>query len=286
MTLENEELQSGAENPEVEAEALKAPAGDEAAPEKSVETQEQQKAQEEAEAEAERAKRKEERKQASIQKRINELTAEKYASQKLAEQLAEQNARILAVLEGKNKPANPGGEPKRDDFEDYEEFVTARAEWRAEQKALSIIEKARTEQEEKLNRREQEQTEESVRKQFLERRAAAEKKFPDFREVVEDWEPNLPDSVVDMIVRHEDGPLMSYHIAKNPELEKQFRNQPPYMHGIILGQMLATLKSTATKVSEAPAPGKTVNTKPHGGSSTEPPSDPEQYYAWAKKHLR
>jgi hypothetical protein len=280
---DDEELQSGAANPEVEAEAQEAPAGDEAAPEKSEQTEEQQK--EQAEAEAEKARRKEERKQASIQKRINELTAEKYASQKLAEQLAEQNARILAVLEGKKEASTPSGEPKREQFEEYEDFLTARAEWRAEQKALAIIEKSRSEQEEKQSKREREQTEKSVEKQFLERRAKAEKEFPDYREVVEDWEPRLPDSVVEMIVQHPDGPMISYHLAKNPSLEKQFQEQPVFMHGILLGQMLATLKRPSTKVSEAPAPGKPVSSG-SSGNATEPPSDPEKYYAWAKKHLR
>lgn len=247
------------------------------------ETEEQVKEREAAEA-AEKARVKEERRQASVQKRINELTAEKYANQKLAEQLAEQNKRMLEILEGKSNPKSNDGEPKREDFQDYEEFVTARAEWRAEQRAIKLVEERLKAQEETQTKRERETAEKAVERQFLERRAAAEKELPDFREVVSEWEPKVPDSVVDMILRMPDGPLISYHMAKNPALEAQFRDQPAYMHGILLGQLSATLKSPP-KVTAAPTPGKPVSAgKP--GSSTEPPSNPELYYEWAKKHLR
>lgn len=247
------------------------------------ETEEQAKEREAAEA-AEKARVKEERRQASVQKRINELTAEKYANQKLAEQLAEQNRRMLEILEGKSNPKSNDGEPKREDFQDYEEFVTARAEWRAEQRAIKLVEERLKAQEETQTKRERETAEKAVERQFLERRAAAEKELPDFREVVSEWEPKVPDSVVDMILRMPDGPLISYHMAKNPALEAQFRDQPAYMHGILLGQLSATLKSPP-KVTAAPTPGKPVSAgKP--GTSTEPPSNPELYYEWAKKHLK
>lgn len=282
MSLE-EEQQSAAESAETlgEAEEKKASElGDTPAPE---ETDEQKNERVQAEA-AEKARQREEKRQQSVQKRINELTAEKYSAQKVAEQLAEQNARILALLEGKQAPAAQNdGEPKREQFTDYEEFVTARAEWRAEQKAKAIIEKFSTEQKESQTKQTRESEEAKVQKDFLERRTAVEKSIPDFKDVVSDWEPRLPDSVVETIIRMPDGPLISYHLAKNPELEAQFRDSPAYMHGVLLGQLSATLKSQ-TKVTAAPTPGKPVAQKP--GTSDGPPSNPELYYEWAKKHLR
>jgi hypothetical protein len=247
------------------------------------ETDEEKNARVQAEAAA-KAQQREEKKQQSIQKRFNELTAEKYSAQKLADQLAEQNARILALLEGKQGNQIPtDAEPKREQFTDYEDFITARAEYRAEQKALAIVEKFSKTQEETQTERSRQSEDAKVQKEFLERRAAVEKTLPDFRETVEDWEPKLPDSVVETIIRMPDGPLISYHLAKNPELEAQFRDSPAYMHGVLLGQLSATLKSQ-TKVTAAPNPGKPVTQKP--GTSNEPPSNPELYYEWAKKHLR
>lgn len=279
MNLE-EEQQSAAEIAENAEASEELESGESASPE---ETEEQKKEAEAKEA-AEKARIKEERKQASIQKRINELTAEKYEAFKRAELLAEQNAKILAMLEGKQgKPAQNEGEPKRENFEDYEEYVAARAEWRAEQKALAIVQKAQAEYKEELSRRERESAEQTAEKQFLERRNAIQKEYPDYQEVVTDWEPNIPSTVQDMIVKLPEGPKICYHLAKNPELEAQFREQPSYMHGVILGQIIASLKSPQ-KVSAAPPPGKPVTQKQ--GTATEPPSNPELYYAWAKKNLR
>lgn len=281
MELENVQ-QSAAESAEQLPESANlAEHGDTGAPQ---ETEEQAKEREAAEA-AEKARVKEERRQASVQKRINELTAEKYANQKLAEQLAEQNKRMLEILEGKSNPQKSSdGEPRKEDFQDYEEYVTARAEWRAEQRALKLVEERLKAQEETQSQRERETAEKAIERQFLERRAAAEKELPDFREVVSEWEPRVPDSVVEMLLRMPEGPVISYHMAKNPALEAQFRDQPAYMHGILLGQLSATLKSQP-KVTAAPNPGKPVSAgKP--GSSSEPPSNPDLYYEWAKKNLK
>jgi len=256
--------------------------GETGAPE--VETDEEKNARIAAE-DAERTKKREEKRQQSVQRRINELTAEKHAANEMAKQALEQNAKILAMLEGRQTQTQaPQGEPTRDQFTDYEEFVTARAEWRAEQKTQAILEKFAKEQQETTTQREKQAAERKAEQEFLERRSQVEKTLPDFREVVSEWEPKLPDSVVEMIVRLPDGPLISYHLAKNPELEAQFRDQPAYMHGVLLGQLSATLKTSSKTVSAAPAPGKPVASRP--SSSNEPPSDPDLYLAWAKKHMK
>jgi len=236
----------------------------------------------------EKARQKEEKRQQSVQRRFDELTADKYAERKRADQLAEQNAKILALLEGKQGgTAKPTGEPTREQFTDYEDFVTARAEYRAELKAQAMLDNfARTQQQESAKASE-DQSKQAAERSFVERRAAAEKDIPDYRQVVEDWEPQLPDSVVDLIVRMPDGPLISYHMAKNPALERQFREQPAYMHGILLGQISAGLKSPQQKtVSAAPAPGKPVGTKVASSSGDGYSGDPEGYYAWAQKHMK
>jgi chemotaxis protein histidine kinase CheA len=233
---------------------------------------------------AEKARQKEERRQQSVQKRIDELTADKYAARNQAEQLAKQNAQILALLEGKNtQQAQYTGEPLREQYESYEDFVTARAEYRADQKVTQALEKFQRTQQETETRAKQEQSEREAEKQFLSRREAVAKEFPDFQDVIDEWRPQLPDAVANMIIRLPDGPLLSYHLAKNPSLEAQFREQPEYMHGILLGQLISSLK-VSTKVTNAPAPGKPLGNK--SSPSNEAPSDPALYMAWAKKNLR
>jgi hypothetical protein len=160
MSLDEEQV-SAPETAEIAESEVKPPEnGESAAPE----TDEQKNERVQAEA-TEKARQKEEKRQQSVQKRINELTAEKYSAQKLADQLAEQNARILALLEGKKDAPPTDVEPKREQFNDYEEFVTARAEWRAEKKALAIVEKFSSQQEERQNTQARE-TEDEGSKRF------------------------------------------------------------------------------------------------------------------------
>jgi len=250
-----------------------------------VETEEQKNERVEAESERASAQREEKRRQ-TFQSRINEVTRDRNEAQRMANQLAEQNARILALLEGKAAPqsAAPAGEPKREQFTEYEDFVTARAEYRAELKTQALIDTYRRDTERAQSQRAQETEQQTTSRDFQSRRDAIAKSLPDFAAVVRDWEPNLPSAAVDLILRMPDGPLISYHLAKHPELEATFAGQPAYMHGVILGQLSQTLKSSA-KVSAAPAPGKPVGTStaPQTGDYSGPP---DGYAAWAKKHMK
>jgi len=254
------------------------------------ETDEAKNARIQAEAAAESATR-EKRRQASIQKRMDELTAEKYAARKQADDLMAMNRELLEAVKasaGGSRQQQGPTEPTREQFESYEDFVTARAEFRAvakaEQAARAVIEQAQARQQETTKQTTAAEDAARVQREFMQRRAAVEKEIPDFREVVEAWEPDLPDSVADMISRLPDGPKLCYHFAKNPDLQAQFRETPAYMHGVLLGELRATLKSV--KQTSAPAPGKPVATSSAPVADGEYTGDPEGYLAWARKHMK
>ena len=118
---------------------------------------------------------------------------------------------------------------------------------------------------------------------FAERQRTLEKTIPDFRETIEDADVSIPQESLAILRHMEDGPLLAYHIAKNPEIAEKLSGQPPYLQAVTLGQISTTLKATP-QISKAPPPGKPVQTKP--GSSSEPPSNPDDYSAWAAKHMR
>ncbi len=87
-----------------------------------------------------------------------------------------------------------------------------------------------------------------------------------------------------LIRKMPDGPVIAYHMVKNPQLAEQFFNtDDPEMHGILLGQISATIKGPA-KVSNAPPPGKGIRATPSAGSAA--PEDPDAYMAWRAKNLR
>lgn len=227
---------------------------------------------------AERARVREEKKRDGVQKRIDELTREKYEYKAKAETLEQ-------LLNKQSQPAKPqDDEPKRENFESYEEFLEARTEYRAEKIVQDKLSKFEQTQTQKLTQAQQDQARQESIRSFQERAKALEKDYPDFKEVMEDAEVVLPNPVIDMIRELPEGPLLAYHMANNPTLAEQFWNKSESIQGVLLGQMIATLKSTQ-KVSNAPSPGKSVSTAKHG-SSDEPPSDPNLYRAWADKHLR
>ncbi len=222
-----------------------------------------------------------EKRSRGIQKRIDELTADKHSERKRADELAVQNARILALLEERKQPTQQ--QLSREQYESDADYVLALARAEAEKIAETKVSKLLAEQNEKFERQTQEQKEAATHKRFTEKVIEVKKQLPDFDEVVEDWQPNIPLSVSQTIVQLEDGPLIAYHLAKNPSLEAKFNSQPEYMHGVILGQLIATIKGN--QVTKTSAPGKVVSAT-SSGNANEPPSDPDKYYEWAKKHMR
>ena len=136
----------------------------------TVETDEQ-KTERAKEEEARVNRKKEEKRQTSFQKRIDELTTDKYEERKRADELMKQNQRLLELYGHKTGAATPStGEPTRELFENYEDFVTARAEYRAEAKVTAALEKFTTTQQATQAKTAKETDQAAVEKQFLERR--------------------------------------------------------------------------------------------------------------------
>ncbi len=281
--MENDnEQQSLAENNEVvESEvAEETLQNDEADASKETETDEQKNARALEEEATKRAAR-EEKRQLGIQRRIDELTAARYQEKARADMLEKEIERLRHPAQTQQQAS---GEPQRDQFDSYEDYLKASAIYDARRIVREELEQTTAKQKESTTAAEQHKTQQAEQRQFLEARGKLEKEIPDYKDTIEDWEPNLPDTVAAMLIKLPEGPLITYHMAKNPALEAQFRDQPEYLHGVLLGQLISSLKSPP-KASAAPAPGKPVSGS-KAGSSTEPPSDPEQYYAWATKNLR
>jgi hypothetical protein len=284
-----EEQQRAADNAtelqvEQEAEASVAQS-DEATASENAETDEEKnkRVQEEA---AQRRAAKEEKRQQSLNQRFAEITAEKYAEKARADALE----KVIAQYGiNKNQETQASAAPTRDQFDSYEDFLRAEARYEAKQEAEAATKRA-IEDFQKSQERERtvssnEEERKKTERQFLAKVAEVKKSHPDYQEVIEDWEPNLPPAVVNMIVRLADGPLISYHLAKNPALEARLSEETdPDMQKLLLGEIRSSLKAPA-KTSAAPPPGKPVQAKAaanDGGYA----GDPEGYYAWAQKNLR
>lgn len=229
-----------------------------------------------------------EKKARGVQQRMNELTREKHEERRRADELAAQNSRLLeAVLAGKGNgtaAASTEGEPRPEAFTDYNDYVRALARYEAKQVSKAEVEQTTKVSNEAAQREAAQRNAHAEATQYASRALEAAKALPDYAEVMEDAEGvEIPPNVLSMIRRMEDGPTIAYHMVKNPQLASKFFIYPADMHGVLLGQISATIKATA-KVSNAPPPGKGVQSKP--GTGTAAPSDPDQYMIWRAKNLR
>jgi len=235
----------------------------------------------------ETAQQKSEKKLSGIQKRLNELTRDKYTEREARQNLERQNSELMALLKGQ-KPASQqptdNAQPTQDQYTDYAEFVKADAVFHATKAAKAIMEQSTKAQNETQQRQAFIQSEAIAAQTYANRAKETAKSVPDFAEVMAEADNiEVPTPVINMLRRLENGPLVAYHMVKNPALAQQFNEAPPAMHGVLLGQLSATLKGSA-KVSNAPPPGKSV--KSQAGSSNEPPEDTDAYMVWAAKNMR
>lgn len=76
-----------------------------------------------------------------FQKRISELTREKHEAKREAEQLRELLSKALGGQPQKTEQtATQSDEPRQEQFSKYEDFVAARAEWKADQRVKAALE--------------------------------------------------------------------------------------------------------------------------------------------------
>ena len=227
------------------------------------------------------------------QKRVDELTRDKYAERQAREALQKQNEELLRVALGKGNANTPNanqesdGRPNPASYvhgESDAQYIRDDAVWLAEQRTRAILNDNAKQQTEAQAKQAQEQSERAIHSAYMTRQREVAKSIPDFDATMQmAHEVSVPDTAFNLIRRMPDGPLVVYHMVKNPALAEQFYANPPELHGILLGQLSATLKGSA-KISNAPPPGKPVQAK--SGSSSSPPEDTAAYFAWAEKHMR
>ena len=245
-----------------------------------------------------------------VQKRLDELTRQREEAERRAK-AAEENLRL--ALEGrKETPAPPKDEtkvqeeqepqrPKRADFPDPDAYDAALDVYIAEkasftarkevQAARSADEKARAEAQANAERQ-------RIFTTHAERVEKAKTKYTDFAEVAE--APNVEVSYVmaDVILTHEQGPDIQYHLGKNPAEAARIMKLAPAAQLMELGMLAASLKAPAAaapKAEPAPAPKPLtaapapIKPAPAAGESTAKPMEEmsmDEYAAMRKPQLQ
>lgn len=211
-----------------------------------------------------------------VQKRIDRLTRDKYRLQAELDVARRQTPQA----EPKQKPTD--GEPKADQFRSYEEYLEARAEWKAEQR----VEKRLGELRDTAQRQAGQAEHEKLQAQWEKRVGEALTTYDDFEEVALSPEVPISEPMMAAILRSPKGADVAYHLGKNIDLAAQIAGLDPISAAIRIGEIAATLsRPTPKKPTGAPPP---IN--PVGGRATttkDPANMTDKEFAeWRREQIK
>lgn len=214
------------------------PAGDETTAQPATETTEQQEA----------------RKQSKFQRRLERQKTARIEAETEARLLREQ----LAKLEAQKQPNQEAGEPKRDAYENLEDYLSAVAEYKAGQIVEKKLKAEREARQGEASKEREHAGEARIAKEWQERETAFQAAAKDYQQVVksyiEDEVGQLSEVARRAILESEVGPQLLYHLAKHADDAESIADLSPVRQVAELGKLEMKLSPAARKASSAPAP--------------------------------
>lgn len=214
-----------------------------------------------------------------VQKRIDRLTRERY---QLKGELEAMRRMAVQQPAPQAQQSAAEGAPKAEQFSTYEEFLEAKAEWKAEQKVAEVLRK----QQESTQRQSAEAERQKVAQAWESRVEAASDAYDDFEEVA--LSPDLPVSapMAEAIKRAEKGADVLYYLGKNPEIAGQIARLDPLSAAIRIGEIAATLaRPVAKKATSAPPPINPVGARASTAKDPSKMTDAE-FAAWRREQIK
>jgi hypothetical protein len=175
-----------------------------------------------------------------VQPRIDELTRKARENEREAaywRQRAEAKEKAEAEANAPKKP-----EPK--DFEQYNDYVEALADFKADQKVDSKLD----ERDKAAAKAKAEQTRAST---WKERAAKFAESAPDYHEVMQASDVPVAPHVIEALEDSDMGPTIAYHLAKNPEIADRLNAMSPTAAAREIGKLEGKL---ATDTAPTPDP--------------------------------
>lgn len=219
-----------------------------------------------------------------VQKRIDRAVREKYEAQARAKMLEER----LSALEQRNSPppqaAAPTGDkaPTLDQFESFDDYVAAKAEYIASRK----IEQALSEREQRQQQQYQQTREQQLQSDWNKRIVEATAEMPDFEDVIATSDVPMTPAMRDAIVESDVGPKLAYYLANNPDEATKIANMSPIGAIRALGRIEERLASSPVKkITSAPPP---VGSVAGSASVTKNPDkmSAEEWLRWRNDQIK
>lgn len=220
------------------------------------------------------------KKQSKFRRRLDNANKRVIEAQTESRLLREENTELKA-----RKAPVADDAPNRDQFDDYESFLEARSEYRAEKKANEVIDLRLKEYQGQQQQTKQVDTERELAEAWVEREKAFTKSNSDFMDVVNPFVDedlgSLQDGARQLIVTSEVGPQLLYHLASHPDLMDRIAELSSVRQIAELGKLEEKLSAPQRKPSNAPAPANHVNTGKTGSKDPEKMNESE-FNAWRK----
>lgn len=218
-------------------------------------------------------------------RRIDKLTRE-------ASELRETNAALTRVVEralggAQGQPAaqpaqQPQGNdvgPQREQFASYEDYIEARADWKAERRATQAQHALLTQLARAAQAQQAQQQGSQLAGQFQSRLAEGRKEFSDWDATFDGDAADLPVSqaATAAIVHSENPAAVMYWLGKNPDALRKLNSMPLVQAAIEVGRIAeSSSKGRGTpNLSRAPKPGNPANVRggTPGGYRDDMPMD-------------
>ena len=205
-----------------------------------------------------------------VKKRIDKITRQKYEAVAEANRLKAELEQMRAQLAPKQK------EPDISDFDTFDDYTEALAEYKFNQKAQAQQQQASQQQQAQKVAQDWQSKVEKVR-------AVA----PDFDEAFANVaEITFAQSTLDAVAGHEKGAEIAYLLGKNVGEAYRIAALPPYQQLMAIGELAARTNVPKPKtVSTAPAPVKPVGSSSGGKKSVNEMSDKE-FNEWRANQIK
>ena len=184
------------------------------------------------------------------------------------------------------EPVNNG--PTPDQFATYEDYLDARADFRAEQKYITL----EAAKEQRVKEDAVKAAEEKEEQSFKSKVEAFKAKTPDFEDTVRNPDLRISKVMYEAMRETEVGPQIAYHLGKNPQEAARIAGLSPIAAIKEIGKLEAKFSkepapTVQTKtISDAPEPPSIVQGTANGQKDESKMTDAEWYAHWKSEKAK
>jgi hypothetical protein len=211
-----------------------------------------------------------------FQRRIDELTRQREEERREKDRLLSLVERLSGSERQKPQETQAQGtpEPKRDDFDDYEAYLEARAEYRAVRALETRLQQQEAQRAQQAHMTEQQKQVAA----WNARLAEARSKLPDFDDVTAADVP-ITQSMSSAIMDSDKGAEVAYYLGNHPAEAARIAALSPIGQVREIGKLEDRVSAKPVKPSNAPDPIKPVGAR---SSGSDPLSDKLPMDQWAR----